>query len=265
MDIIRWAFRLLDRVVGYTGRARRFYYEIMLLGHACPHCGSKASMVREGWCRCGTCKHEFDPTVAFQRCPGCGGAVALHVRRYHCEQCGSDIGSRFLFDGLIFDRDYFRQRMAESRQRRMQQRDRVRQMLANSRSEDLAMPGANLDDVPGLVEALNALSAGWGDHPRWKPSEGLDLKRYQSHIRAYLEDDPISLEDIPPLLEDARKDRIWRFVALIFLAHDGVVDLRQEGPTILVMKHDDAEGSDVLEGIEEPDGLEGPVGRAQAW
>ncbi|MCY2928870.1 MAG: hypothetical protein NTV86_05140 [Planctomycetota bacterium] len=138
-------------------------------------------------------------------------------------------------------------------------------MLASSRSQDLTLPGANLDDIPGLLEALNALSAGCGDHPRWAPSEGLDLKRYQSHIKAHLEDDPISLEEIPPLGEDARKDRIWRFVAIIFLAHDGVVDLRQEGATILVMKHDDAKGSDLFEGVEDSDGVEGPMGGAQAW
>jgi hypothetical protein len=265
MNIIRWAFRLLDRAVGYAGHARRFYYEIMLLGHSCPRCDGKPSMAREGLCRCGSCGHQFDPTVAFQRCPTCGGPVKLHIRRYHCSACGADVRSKFLFDGLVFDADYFRQRMAESRQRRRQQRAEVRRLLANSRSQDLAMPGADLNDIPGLVDALNALSAGQADHPGWMPSEGLDLKRYQGHIRAHLRDVAVSLEEIPPLGEDARRDRIWRFVAIIFLAHEGVVDLRQEGPTILVMKHDDTKGPDFLEGTEELDGLKGSVGRAQAW
>lgn len=265
MNIIRWAFRLLDRVVGYAGRARGFYYEAMLLGHACPRCGGKLLMVGESWCKCRGCGYQFDPTAAFQRCQACGGSVSLHVRRYHCTRCGGDVTSKFLFDGLVFDNNYFRQRMAESRLRRRQQRERVRQMLASSRSQDLAMPGADLNAVPGLLEALNALSGGLGNRPRWKPAEGLDLKRYQNHIQAHLGDFPINLEEIPPLSEDARKDRIWRFVAIIFLAHDGAVDLRQKGPTILVMKHDDAKGSDLLEGVEESDGIEGSVGGAQAW
>jgi hypothetical protein len=38
-----------------------------------------------------------------------------------------------LFDGLVFDTDYFRQKMVESRQRKREQRERVRQMLAEIR------------------------------------------------------------------------------------------------------------------------------------
>ena len=51
-------------------------------------------------------------------------------------------------------------------------------------------------------------------------------------MSAYISQGPLSLEDIPPLSEDARNDRIWRFIALIFLAHAGVIDIWQDGPTM---------------------------------
>lgn len=266
MNIILRALRLLERVTGYAGRARQFYYEIMLLGHVCPRCGGKPSMVHEGWCRCGACGNQFDPTVAFLRCPACGGETGLNVRRYSCVRCGNNVVSKFLFDGLVFDKEYFRQHMAESRRRQRDKREEVRKMLANSRSPVMEIGGADLNAVPGLMEALNALaSGGIEDCIGWRPSESFDLKRYQRHIQGHLGDFPVSLEEIPQLLEDARKDRIWRFVALIFLEHEGIVVLRQEGPMILVMRHDDAKRHDILEGVEEPDGLERPLGRAQAW
>jgi chromatin segregation and condensation protein Rec8/ScpA/Scc1 (kleisin family) len=69
---------------------------------------------------------------------------------------------------------------------------------------------------------------------------------------------PMDFADIPPLSEDLRIDRVWRFIAIIFLAHAGVIDLRQDGQTIWVSKHEtDTEGCSIPGEIEEPDGLEG--------
>jgi len=86
----------------------------------------------------------LDPTISFQRCSACGGVPVLRVRRYNCRDCGIVIQSIFLFDGLIFDGEYFRQKMIESRQRRKEQRERVREMLAESRSGDLSLEYADL-------------------------------------------------------------------------------------------------------------------------
>ncbi len=238
MDIIRQAFRLMEVVMGFAGRARKLYYAVMLLGHSCPRCGGRLTMVAEGLCRCRACSHEFDPTVAFQRCSSCGDKPVLCVRRYQCPQCGADVVSRFHFDGLVFDAGYFRQQMAESRQRKTQQRDRVRRMLAESRSAALQIPATDLDAVPGLVDALDSLTDGVNVVLPWIPQEGFDLRRYESHIQAHIRDFPISLGELPPLIEESRKDRIWRFIAIIFLAHFGLIDIWQEGQEIMVMKHE---------------------------
>ncbi|MBL7223552.1 MAG: hypothetical protein ISS72_06855 [Candidatus Brocadiae bacterium] len=265
MDIIGLVSRLVGRVKSFAERARRFYYAVMLAGHECPQCGSGLVMTTEGKCGCTRCGYEFDPTVAFQRCPECGGRLELRVQRYRCSECGKDAASRFLFDGLVFDAEYFRVKMAESRQRKREQRERVRQMLAECRSRDLSVPAAELSSIPGLVEALDGLVGGAVPVEEWQPAQSFNLRRYQSHMEAHIRDFPLSLGELPALVADARKDLIWRFIAVIFMAHAGLLDVWQEGSTIWVMKHEtNGEGQDILGDTEAVDGVERLVGRAEA-
>jgi len=235
MDIIRLAFDMTAAVQEFVEKVRRFYYWVMLLGYRCPKCNGLLVMV----------------------CSVCGGIPILRIRRYLCKDCGGDITSKFLFDGTVFNSDYFRQKMSESRQRKKQQRERVRQMLAESRSANLQLPQVDLDSMPGLVDALNGLSAGPRDH--------FDLKRYERHIQAHIKDFPVSLLDIPPLSEDARKDLIWRFIAAIFLAHAGVVDIWQDERDIMVIEHEaNTEGCGVPGEFEDADRVKGSLGGIEA-
>lgn len=260
-SIVTLAFGMAEAVGRLVERARGFYYAVVLSDHECPKCGNGMEMTREGSCRCATCGNELDPTVAFQRCDACGGEPRLQVRRYRCERCGADVPSRFLFDGLVFDAQYFRQRMAEHRERKAELRERVRQMLAESRSAVIDTPVADLADVPDLVEVLNGLTADLEPSFAWLPSEGFNLQRYQAHVRAHIGPFAVGLEQLPPLSENRRLDRIWRFVAIIFLAHVGLIDVWQEGETIMVMKREtDTEGQGVPEHAAQADGLEGAVG-----
>jgi len=243
MNIKHLACDLAEAVQAFKEKVRRFFYAVILIDHRCPKCTGSLVMVAEGACRCVSCGWQFDPTRAFQRCPLCGGVPLLRVRRYECENCRSDIESRFLFDGLVFDADYFRTKMAESRQRKREQRERVRQMLAGARSPDLAVEHADLADVPGLLEALDGLTADLVEPLRLECRERFDLSRYESHVRAHMREYPLSLAKIPPLMEDMRRDLIWRFIALIFLAHAHVVDVWQDGQDVMVIGHEvDREG-----------------------
>lgn len=261
MDIIALAFDMSEAVEAFVQKARAFFYRVMLFGYRCSSCNGSLHAVAEARCRCESCGRELDPTVVFQRCVRCGGAPVLQVRRYQCKDCGSDIRSRFLFDGLAFDLEYFRQKMAESRQRRSEQRERVRQMLAESRSDTLPLREADLASVPGLINALNALTAGLPESLAVEHRDGFDLHRYEAHIEAHIGDFPLSLAEIPPLIADQRKDLVWRFIAVIFLAHAGVVDVWQECQAIMVIKHEaDREGCDVSGESEAVDGVEGLVG-----
>ena len=264
-DIIGMAFGLAEAVEHWSEQARMFFYEAMLLNRSCPACEGPLAMVDEGRCRCTTCGNEFDPTAAFQRCEVCGGPAHVSIRRYRCRQCGADVASRFLFDGLVFDPEYFRQKMAESRQRRQDLRDRVRQMLAGNRSRDLVLPGADMAGVPGLLDALNSLTADVGQRA-YVPPSGWDIARYEAHIDAHLGRLPLWFDEIPPLVEDRRLDRIRRFIAIIFMAQAGTIEARQEGQNIRVMRCEtNRERQDVPGDLEDADGFQGSVGGAETW
>ncbi|MFC1678057.1 hypothetical protein ACFL3G_13485 [Planctomycetota bacterium] len=265
MNIIKLAFDMAAAVQNFFGKAKRYYYMVMLLACRCPKCNSALTMIAEGMCRCNSCEVEFDPTVEFQRCSKCGGVPVLRVRRYYCKDCNSEVISKFLFDTLPFEREYFKAKMAESRQRKKGQRERVRKMLAESRSAVLPLQIGDLNDMPGLVETLNGLTAGLDTGFIVQTHDEFDLGRYERHIQAHIEDFPVNLLDIPSLSENARKDVIWRFIAVIFLAHTGIVDIRQDGRDIMVIKHEtDTEGQGVFGEFEETDRVERPLGRIEA-
>lgn len=265
MNIIALSFDMAQAVEGFVQRVRRFFYSVILLCHRCPYCNGSVQMAGEGRCQCSGCGSVFDPTVQFQRCSACGGMPVLKVRRYECSECGQEIISRFLFDGLVFDGEYFRQRMAESRQRKEDQRERIRQMLAEGRSGDLALEATDLAAMPGLIDALNSLTEGLPVHFDIDAPDGFDLKRYESHVLAHACESPLSLREISPLTGDLRKDVIWRFIAIIFLAHAGIIDVWQQGPEIMVKKREAyGKGQGIPGELEEPNGIEGPVGGVEA-
>jgi hypothetical protein len=237
MNIVTLSFDMAAAVQQLFAKAKRFYYLVMLLGHRCPKCNGSLTMVAEGRCKCESCKYEFDPTIEFQRCSSCSGIPVLRVRRYQCRKCGSDIKSMFLFDGLVFDSRYFCRKMAESRKRKKQQRQRVQEMLAQCRSGPLTFEAPDLNSVPGLIDALNGLTAGMEAPISAELRSKFDLNRYQRHIKSYLDTEPTDLREIPPLITNLRLDLIWRFIAAIFLDHAGMINVYQQDQNIWVMKN----------------------------
>ena len=257
MNIIKRAFEMGEIVQNFFGSAKRFYYMVVLLGHRCSKCNGRLSMTSESRCRCKKCKLEFDPTVEFQRCSACGGVPILRVRRYYCNNCGKEITSRFVFETLPFQREYFKQKMAESRQRKREQLQQVREMLAKSRSDALAFGEVDLNSVPGLLMALNGLTQGIDEKVLLELKGKFDLGRYERHIKAHIQDFEIDLRQIPAIIENARKDLIWRFIAAIFLEHEREVQIRQDGQTIWVMRYVDRQRPDFSGKTEEINGIEG--------
>jgi hypothetical protein len=127
--------------------------------------------------------------------------------------------------------------MAESRQRKKQQRQRVQQLLEECRSEPLAIDALDLNSIPGLIDALNDLTTGIEGLVLSESKSKFDLNRYQQHIKSYLDTEPKDFRAIPPLIENLRLDLIWRFIAAIFLDHAGVINICQQGRNILVTKN----------------------------
>lgn len=259
MNIIKRAFEMFEAVQNFFGKAKRFYYMVVLLGHRCSKCNGKLSMTAESRCRCQSCGLECDPTVEFQRCSVCGGEPVLKVRRYYCNGCGIEITSKFVFETLPFERDYFKEKMAQSRRRKKEKLQRVREMLTQSRSDALALGQVDLDSVPGLLAALNSLSQGVDEQVLIELKGKFDLGRYESHIKAHIGDFFVDLREIPALIKNSRKDLIWRFIAAIFLEHGRQIEIRQDGNNIMVKKHEtDTEGCSIpgeIEGTSRVEGL----------
>ncbi len=237
------AFALGEAVRAFAARARTLFYAVMLLGYECPQCSGRLIMTGESRCHCNDCGHVLDPTTTFQRCPGCGGPVILRVRRYRCRRCGEDVPSRFVFDGRVFDAEYFRTKMAESRRRRTQRREEAAQRTIENRSHALEPQEWDLAAVPGLQNALDGLVGG-AEVLAWLPvTRGFDLSRYQRHLEAHIGPEEQLFDDLPSLEDNRRLDRIWRFIAIIFMAHFGRIDIVQHQQTILVKRHEaDREG-----------------------
>ena len=260
-NIIEQAMGMMVAVEKLLQNVKRFFYNIMLINYSCPKCEGQLIMVAEGRCRCDICGHEFDPTIQFQLCSECGGKVKIKVRHYQCQHCSAGVTSRFLFDGLIFDTDYFRMKVAESRQRKKNLKKRVRQMLLENRSDTLALEAGDLDSVPGLMETLNSLTGGLDENLQLEEKAGFDLNQYQAHIKDHINSDPINFHEIPPLIEDIRLDLIWRFIAIIFMEHFRILDICQDGQDIWVMKHEtNREGQDLPGELEDSDGIQGSLG-----
>jgi hypothetical protein len=256
LDIVALAFTVAEAAAQLVARVRDFYYEVVLSCHVCPRCAGHLHMRREGQCACETCGHALDPTITFQVCSTCGGAPRLRISRYECRRCGTEITSRFLFDGLVFDAAYFRSKMAESRQRRTARRERIQQMLTESRSDTVEPAPIVLDGLPDLVAVLNQLSASPDTRVSLPPREQSNLQCYEAHVQAHVRAIPITFEQIPPRSDNALYDRVWRFIAILFLAQSGTLRVWQAGPTIWVMKHEaDREGQAIPGNLAAADGV----------
>jgi hypothetical protein len=155
--------------------------------------------------------------------------------------------------------------MTESRQRKKDQKQRVQQMLAKCRSEPLALKAPDLNSAPGLVDALNGLTAGLDASVALELKDKFNLGHYQEHIRSHLESKPMDLRTIPPLAENLRLDLIWKFIAAIFLDHAGLVYIYQQDETIWVIKDNYHKGQGISDEVEAIDGFERPKSTIGTW
>jgi len=89
-----------------------------------------------------------------------------------------------------------------------------------------------------LVAALDGLTVGVPASFCTALRPSFDLRRYERHLRAYLGSLPTRFDDIPPLEQDRRQDRIWRFVALVLMTQTGPIDIWQQGEAIMVSQHE---------------------------
>jgi len=194
-------------------------------------------MIGQNQCGC-SCGRIFDPTLAFQESFCCSARLVRKTFHYACSRCHQTVPSRFLFDERLFDREYFREMMREVRSRERKRKEELKVFLAGSRSDTLILlEEPCLDSIPGLTEALNGfVGIGVSGFQDFLSRSDFSLKDYRSHLLSVIGNGSMLFSDIAPLVEDWRKDKIWRFITLIFMRQDHEVSLTQYGPDILVAR-----------------------------
>jgi hypothetical protein len=219
----------------YKEKVRAFYFQVLLSQYECPSCGGELFMTGPSQCAC-SCGKMFDPTLGFQKSHCCAASLLRKTFHYACSRCHQIVPSRFLFDERLFDAAYFREMMRESRERGKRKKEEVRRLLAESRSGTLLLTEEpSLEAIPGLNEALDDFIRieGQGNY-EFSPKAGFRMEDYRDHILSVLGLGSRLFSDIAPMIDDSRRDRIWRFVTLTFMAQDRAVELTQYGSDILV-------------------------------
>lgn len=230
---------IANRVEHFKEEVRSFYFEVVLSPHPCPQCSERLSMTGPSECSCPR-GHTIDPTIAFQLSDCCQEKLIKKTFHYACSRCQKTVHSRFLFDERVFDTEYFREMMRVSRVRAREKREEVRRLLAESRSGImLLMDEPQLDAIPDLIDDLdefilgNPISASQSFDDA---QSGFNLAAYRSHILGLLEHRTIYFSTISPLMGDYRRDRVRRFITLIFMDNDQEIHLQQSGDDLLIWR-----------------------------
>lgn len=218
----------------YRERVRSFYFSVLMSKFCCPQCEGPFQLVGPSIARC-NCGAEFDPTVTFQRSCCCGAILVKRHSHYACCACDNLVPSIFLFDEVIFNSGYFRDRMRLSREQRRREQAEMRAILTVAKSGQLPLPDRfDLDDIPGLETDIDRL-IGVEDTDRaiQKRVTSLNIDDYRLHIVGLLGTE-LLFSTIEPLIPETRRDKVYRFISLIFMEQDREVRLSQYGEDILV-------------------------------
>ena len=228
-----------SRMSGFKERVRAYYFEVVLSAHQCLECGGRLRMTGQSQCSC-SCGKTFDPTLEFQRSGCCGASLLRRTFHYACSKCHEVFPSRFIFDEKVFDSGYFREMMRESRARAKQRREEIGRLLLEARSGTLPLlEEPSLESIHGLLEDLDLfVQQGTQDVPPcgFEPKQEFSMAQYRDHILSSLGWGAVSFSGIPAMSEESRRDRAWRFITLVFMQNDRMVDLIQEGDNIWVQR-----------------------------
>ena len=231
--------RVEGRMASFKERARAFYFEVILSPYRCPQCQGPLKMTDTSQCSC-ACGQAFDPTLEFQRSPCCGAKLVRRTHHYACARCHEVVRSHFLFDERLFDKEYFREMMREHRKKVRQEREEMKRFLAESRSGALLlMEEPRLESLHGFVQDLEAFIQTHQDIPNDSGFESkltFSMDRYRSHILSCLSAKSVRFSDIAQVDKDTRRDKAWRFITLVFMEHDRLIALAQEGDNIWVQR-----------------------------
>jgi len=226
-----------ERIKQYRNRARAFFHEVVLLTFACPVCERSLTMISASRAKCNGCGQELDPTTTFQRSTCCDSALRLARQHYVCTSCRTVVPSHFLFVERVFDSNYFRQRMAESRERTRRRREELRRLMLREQSGQLGLTDVpSIDAVGELFAQLNAfVGVPEVSLDTFCENDGVSLEAYRESLRFAMAGCMRRFNAFPSLHANPRTDRVRRFVALVYMEHDREVVLHQRDNDILVI------------------------------
>ena len=196
-------------------------------------------MTGQSECAC-SCGNSFDPTLCFQKSTCCNAGLVRRTFHYACTKCHKVVPSRFLFDENLFDKAYFREMMQESRRKAKKRREEIRKLLAESRSEALPLVEEPLlESIPGLSQDRDGfIQEDGAKTPGFVFDTNRDFRMddYRERVVSVLGWDTMLFSNITPLVDDHRRDRIWRFITLVFMQHDHEVELTQYDRDLMVQR-----------------------------
>jgi len=237
--LIKAISRVLGRVEDFKERVRSFYFEVVLSACQCQECGGQLRMIGQSECVC-SCGNILDPTLAFQQSLCCGARLVRKTFHYACSECSQTAASRFIFDEKLFDATYFREMMRESREKTKRKKEEIRRLLAESKSSELQLTEEpSLVSIPGLIQDLDDfIREGSTEVCRFPLDAQADFRMndYHDHIISNIGWGTILFSDIVPFIDDQRRDRVFRFITLVFMENDREVELTQKGTDIWVQK-----------------------------
>ena len=231
-SMIRAGELIQQRVTQLRGKARTLYYAVMLFQRECASCGNTAlEMERDAHCQCHVCGAEFDPTVQFQTCPDCDHPLVLKVYHYWCPSCRHPVRSLFCFDERVFNNQYFREMMRESRERKKEEVEKLRHLLLEARSPPYWSDAEPTLHDPAqfehdLEEFVSPLPASQTKETPVRPF--FDLHAYRRHLLERAQGCVVEFEGVSALVQDARLDRVYRFITAVFLDHEGLLNIEQQ-------------------------------------
>lgn len=183
--------------------------------------------------------HVCDPTTNFQVSDCCHAKMMRKTFHYACSHCQKTVLSKFLFDERIFDAEYFREMMRESRRRTAAKREELRRLLADSRSDALSlMEYPDLEVIPGLIQDLNGFIQMNRDHEDalYELKSEFNMAAYRTHILSLIDRNTMYFSNISSLADDCRRDMVRRFITLIFMDNDHEIDIQQYGNDLLIQR-----------------------------
>jgi len=128
--------------------------------------------------------------------------------------------------------------MQESRKRAKHKKEEIQRILAENRSGVLTLlEEPDLDSIPGLLQDLDDfIQPGDTGQFIFHIENNSYMNDYRNNILSVLTWNGVLFSDITPLIADFRRDRIRRFITLIFMQNDREIELTQYENDILIEK-----------------------------